>query len=360
MNIDKQTVTPVRGVMVYAVLGGLVLASYWVLSPFLVPLTWAAILVYITWPLYRRLRDLLRGSTALAALILTLMLSALFVLPAIWIGRVLADEVGVAYRLLAATLAQGPLVLPDFISAIPGVGAWLQDNLPRPTGDPAQLRNEIVQWAGHFSGDLARVAGGVGRNLVLLSLALLIAFFLYRDGELFVAQLRTVLRRFTGEQVAGYLDAVGIAVKAVIYGLLLTAMLQGVLAGIGYWMFGVQAPILFGLLTALVALFPFGTPLVWGALGIGLILSGQLWAGVGLLLWGGLVVSSIDNFVRPLLISSATRVPFLMVLLGVLGGVTAFGLLGLVIGPVLLAVLTAVWREWVEHGAADLRPGGPT
>ena len=132
-----------------------------------------------------------------------------------------------------------------------------------------------------------------------------------------------------------------------VYGLVLTALAQGLLAGLGYWAAGVRSPALLAVVTALIALIPFGTPFVWGSIGAWLVLHGQTAAGVGLLLWGTLVVSWVDNLIRPMVISSASHTPFLLVMFGVLGGVTAFGLIGLFVGPVILAVLMAVWREWL-------------
>ena len=176
--------------------------------------------------------------------------------------------------------------------------------------------------------------------------------FLYRDGESLLRQLRQVLRRLVGARIEGYLGAVGATTKAVVYGLVLTALAQGVLAGLGYWVAGVNAPVLLAALTALIALIPFGTPFVWGSIGVWLLLNGQTAAGFGLLLWGALVVSWVDNLVRPMVISGASRVPFLLVMFGVLGGVAAFGLIGLFVGPVILAVMMAVWREWLGGEAA--------
>jgi predicted PurR-regulated permease PerM len=111
----------------------------------------------------------------------------------------------------------------------------------------------------------------------------------------------------------------------------------------------VQAPVLLGAVTALIALIPFGAPIVWGSMSIWLLLTGNMWSGAGLLFWGVFLVSWVDNIVRPLVISNATQMPFLLVVFGVLGGVLAFGLVGLFIGPVLLAVSLALWREWLEH-----------
>jgi predicted PurR-regulated permease PerM len=138
----------------------------------------------------------------------------------------------------------------------------------------------------------------------------------------------------------------------------LTAFVQGVLAGAGYWAAGVRAPVLFGAFTALIALMPFGTPFVWGSLGAWLLYTGKTLEGIGLLLWGTLVVSSVDNLIRPMVISSATHIPFLLVMFGVIGGLAAFGLIGMFLGPVVVAVLMAIWREWLED-QAPVSAGSP-
>jgi len=164
-----------------------------------------------------------------------------------------------------------------------------------------------------------------------------------------LAQAQLVLHRFLGSRVDPYLDAVGSMTTAVVWGLLLTALAQGLVAGIGYWWFGLDAPVLLGAVTAAIALIPFGTPFVWGTIGLWLVAHGDLFNGIGLLLYGTLIVSWVDNLVRPLVISNATRISFLLVMFGVLGGLAAFGLVGLFIGPVILAVLMAVWREWIEE-----------
>ena len=174
-------------------------------------------------------------------------------------------------------------------------------------------------------------------------------FFLYRSGDALLDQTRRVLHRAIGPRVDHYLHAVGATTRAVVFGLVLTALAQGSLAGLGYAVAGVEGPVLLGALTALLALLPFGAPLVWVPAGVWLLMNGQVVAGVGLLAWGALVVSWIDNLIRPLVISNATDIPFLLVMFGVLGGLAAFGLVGIFVGPVVLAVVLAVWREWLEE-----------
>jgi predicted PurR-regulated permease PerM len=128
------------------------------------------------------------------------------------------------------------------------------------------------------------------------------------------------------------------------------------LAGLGYAVAGAPSPILLTLMTLLIALIPFGTPFAWGGVAIWMLAKGQTVPAIGLILWGVFVVSWIDNIIRPMVISGATKVPFLLIMFGVLGGLGAFGMVGLFIGPVILAVLLAVWREWLGHQRPSARP----
>ena len=280
---------------------------------------------------------------------MTLMLTAAIVLPALWMGMLLRAELGTAIGTITAQIGQGSFALPDFIRGLPWIGDHLQGSLDELTGDPEAFKTQLIEWIRQGSDQAVALIGDVGRNAAKLAFALITVFFLYRDGERVLAQVHAVLRRFLGERVDGYLKAVGGMTKAVVWGLVATALAQGVVAGVGYWWAGLSAPVLLGAVTAMVAMIPFGTPIAWGSLGVWLLVAGNTVQGIGLLLWGALVVSWVDNLIRPLVISSATRIPFLLVMFGVLGGLAAFGLVGLFLGPVVLAVLMAVWREWIEE-----------
>jgi predicted PurR-regulated permease PerM len=347
--MDEQTLRALTRRAVLALfVAGLLLLSYQVLQHFLVPVAWAGILAFVTWPIYDRLLQAAAGMRNLTALAMTIALAAAFVVPVIWLVAVLHTEVWAAYLMLRDEFSVDKLYVPDSIRGIPWLGEQLQALLDRVSGDREALRREVLMWLEPWLGKLGVLAGSVTHVVANMGIALFTVFFFYRDGASLAQQAGRVLRLFVGWRAQRYVRAIGDTTKAVVYGIVLTALAQGTLAGLGYWVAGLRAPALLGGVTALVALIPFGTPFVWGAAGIWLLATGHTVPGIGLLLWGTLVVSSVDNLIRPLVISSATRIPFLLVMFGVIGGLIAFGPVGLFLGPVVLAVLLAVWQEWLE------------
>ncbi len=330
-----------------AVVLALAIACLLVLRPFIVPILWAAILAYTAWPLFLRLRSLLRGLNTLSALLMTIMIGCVVVLPVLWILDLVHSELVSAYRLLRSSLAQGGPQLPGFIERLPWIGAHLQAALQRYSADPGALGQQAGAYMLSWASRLGTILGGVGRNLIKLGLTLLTLFFFFRDGESIVAQGRRVLRRFFQERLEPYVVTAGRMTRAVVYGLLVTAFAQGLIAGIGYAVIGLAAPVLLGLLTGLLSFVPLaGTAIVWVPLAVWLMLDAHLIKGIILLVWGALLVHPADNVLRPMLISNAMRVPFLLVMFGALGGLAAFGLVGVFVGPVLLAIAMALWREW--------------
>ncbi len=321
-----------------------------VLRPFLAPILWAAILAYVTWPLYGRLRLPLGRHSSAAALLMTLLVLALAIVPLFWLLILMQHELVGAYRELTIYLSRGPHTLPAAVRDIPWLGAWLQEGLDRYTADPGALARELANGLQHWRGELAALLGGVTRNLGKLFITVVTLFFLYRDADVLVRQIQRVGRRFFDDRLDHSIRAAGSMTRAVVYGLLVTALAQGVIAGIGYWIFGLEAPALLGAMTALLSAVPLlGTALVWAPAAAGLIVAGHTWKGVLLLAWGVLLVHPTDNVLRPLLISSVTRAPFLLIMFGVLGGLIAFGLVGAFVGPVVLGVASALWLDWVAE-----------
>jgi predicted PurR-regulated permease PerM len=340
-----------RRAITVVLLAALVILGFEVLDPFIVPIVWAAILAYVSWPAYQWLVRLLGGRTIIAALLMTIVMTAAVIVPLAWLIVILRVEVVRAYQALEALLLSGA---PPALLKLPWIGDALSDLSARMAQDPHALNIQLHEWAEHSFSVIAHVMGGVSRNAVKLFFAVLSLFFVYRDGQQLASQLARVLEQVLGPRVHNYLEAIGPTVKAVVYGLVLAAVAQGTLAGVGYWLAGVGAPVFLAVLTTVCGLLPFVVPLLWGSIGFWLIATGHTAAGIGLLIWGTIVVSWIDNIVRPFVISRETRIPFLLVMFGVIGGVAAFGLVGLFIGPVILAMLVAIWREWL------LESGQPT
>lgn len=355
LNDDAMTLP--RRALIGVLLVGLVVLAFRVIQPFLASIVWALILCYVTWPGYVRLRHIVGERPNIAALLMTLLLALALVVPLVWLVLLLEGELVHLYQSLAKQLASGPLVLPESIRQLPVIGDELQRIVERLGSSPAALKDEAVRLAGEWRDEFTGVIGGVGKNLAKLGFALLTAFFVYRDGEALLAQVTAGIRQLVGERERDYIEAAGATTRAVVYGIVLTALAQGLLAGIGYWVFGAPSPLFLAAVTTLVAMIPFGTPFAWGGVALWMAINGDLWGGIGLALWGTLLVSWVDNIIRPLVISSATRIPFIIVMFGVLGGLAAFGAVGLFIGPVVLAVLLAVWREWLE--GPDAPPPSP-
>ncbi|MGZ8237838.1 MAG: HAD-IC family P-type ATPase [Methylobacter sp.] len=326
----------------------LLLLGFMVLREFLLTLTWALIIAYVAWPPYRYLREKLNGNPTLSAALMTAIISAVILLTVFWLVAMLQEELTVAYQALRHGMGQGDYRLPDFISHIPWLGDTAQKWLERLTDDQSAVMAQFAGWAQQWSGQFAKFLGGIGGYIMKLGVILVTVFFCFRDGDEAVKQLRQGLVRFLGKYQNVYLQAAGNTTRAVVYGLVLAALGQGLLAGLGYFVAGVKAPVLFGAVTALLAMVPMGATLVWLPLSIMLMVTEQQWQGLGLLLWGFLVVSTVDNVIRPLVISGAGRIPFLVVLFGVLGGLSAFGAIGLFLGPVILAVLLSVWQAWLK------------
>lgn len=360
MLADLPTAPWFRRLLVSGLILGILLLTFSVLRPFIVPLIWGAILAYVSWPMHLRMLKMVGGRSSVASLITTLIVTVIIVVPLVWLILLARVEAMAAYQAIQEFLATKPM-LPQAIRDLPYVGAQAQEVLDQLAADPTALRGQVLVLMEQSSVEVTRLIGGAGRNIAKLFFAVFSLYFLLRDGPRLMREARAVLEGILGPRVHDYLDAAGYTTQAVVYALMLGALAQGAAAGIGYWIFGVEAPVLMGAVTVIIALVPFGAPTVWGSLAIWALVRGDMVNGIGLILWGLILVSWVDNIVRPLVISNATRMPFLLVVFGVLGGVLAFGLVGLFIGPVLLAVSLAIWREWLEeHSTRDEPAKGET
>jgi predicted PurR-regulated permease PerM len=222
-----------RRLITVVLLAALVILGFQILDPFIVPIVWAAILAYVSWPGYQWLLRVFRGQSIIASLVMTLFVTAAVIVPLAWLIVITRVEVVRAYQALTALL-NGP-GLPPALLKLPWIGDQLSDLSARMAQDPRALSLELREWADRSSGMIGHILGGVSRNVVKLFLAVLSLFFVYRDGQRFASQFARVLEQVLGPRVHNYLQAIGPTVKAVVYGLVLAAVAQGVLAGVGYW-----------------------------------------------------------------------------------------------------------------------------
>lgn len=337
--------------MPWVALAGLILLAFVVITPFLVPLAWASILSYASWPIAQRIRLLCNGRDTLAAAIATALAAITIFVPLIWLAWLAQKEISEVYPMLKAYL-EVPYQTPELLKNLP----WLNNILNgvfsqqgSTTANPESIFIALKSWLSTNVYNIANIAGGVGKNFIKLIFVIVILFFFYRDGANIIKELRYVLTKFIGKQTHGYLYAAGVTTRGVVYGILLTAIAQGFTAGLGYWVVGLPSPVLFGIITAMLALIPFCTPIAWGLAGVWLLMQGNTAEAIGIWIWGAAVVSQLDNVLRPIFISSVTPIPFLLILFGILGGLLAFGMIGLFIGPIILTVGWAVWREWTAN-----------
>jgi predicted PurR-regulated permease PerM len=340
-----------------AVVLGILLAllALWMLRSFLPALVWALVIAIATWPLYRRFmraRGAAARGRALPAALFTLLLGLLVVLPlglgAVEVGH---ETFGLLHRATAA--AATGLPPPHWLAELPLVGNrfadWWNANLAKP-GQAAELwrhinDNIVLVWA-------RSLGEAIVHRIILFFFTLLALFFLFRDGAVLGAEITDQAERLLGargRRLGGQLIA---AVRATVNGLVLVGLGEGLAWGIGCLVAGVPHPLMVGALSGLLAIIPFGLPIaIFTVAGVMLAESQLAWA-IALAVYGLTVVFIADHLVRPALISGAARLPFLWVLLGLLGGVETFGLVGLFLGPAVLAALMALWREWVAAPAA--------
>jgi predicted PurR-regulated permease PerM len=334
----------------------LALAGVFTLHDFLPALAWAVVIAIGVWPLFDRLagrwprhrRELLPALTIAAILLV-------FVLPLMLIGLPIFRDASEAAHWTEQVRANG-IAPPPALAMLPG-GADLtrlwQANLGQP-GSISILASKVMQGGVLELG--RRFGAAALHRLMLVGFMLLALFFLLRDADGVAAQLRLASRRAigpTGERVG--LQVIR-SVQGTVNGLVLVGLGEGLLLGVAYWIAGVPHPALFGLITALLAMVPFGAAVAIGAAVIALLIGGHVIA-AAVITGVGLVVTFVaDHFVRPVLIGGATRLPFLWVLLGILGGVETWGLVGLFVGPAVLAALMLLWREYVGAAAGPLQP----
>ncbi|HJU05966.1 MAG TPA: AI-2E family transporter [Nitrospiraceae bacterium] len=336
-----------------------------IFSPFIMPILWAAILAKMAYPLYQGLHRYLGNRENIAAGILTFAVLALAVAPAAYIVVLLIQESISAYEQIVEWAKTGGVKQTgEYISHLPIIGKYSQEWIGRLVVSHKEFEGSIVEGGKVVSGFLLAQAGDIAKNAVAFITDFLVMlftlFFLFRDGDKLYERLyRSV--PLDDAHKATLFDRLNTTVTAVVRGTLLTAIAQGAVAGLTYWLLGVPFPVFLGAISAVLSLLPFGgTFLVWGPVAVYLFMTDAVWKGFVMIAVGGGLVGIMDNIIQPLLIGSGAELPVLFLFFASIGGLAYFGFIGLFLGPILLAIAIAAYRiyeeEYKEEESAIVQP----
>lgn len=328
----------------------LVALAAWIAADFLPALAWAVVIALTTWPAYERFTVLMPdvARRTVAALLFTLIVAVALLIPFMLALHQLAQASDAAMR-WASELQKSGVAVPPWVSQLPLAGDlfvnWWQANLSEPQAAAQWLRGinleSLTGWTRALGGELLH-------RLLLFFITLVALFFLYRDGGWLAERGLATADRLLGDPGERLASKIVEAVRGTVNGTVVIAVIEGIVIGIGYWMIGAPDALLLALLTVAFAMLPLGAEIAVTFVSLMLLVQGfGVLPVLALWLFGMAVTIVGDNFVWPALVGRAARLPFLLALIGVLGGVQAFGLIGLFIGPVIMAVLLVVWREWI-------------
>lgn len=337
----------------------LVLGCFFVLQPFLGAILFAGVLCFSTWPLFMRLQSEMGGRSWAAALVLVLVMVLALALPvALAAQSLVVHSAEVVEQVRNFLDNRTAIELPEFVRNLPMVGPWLNDYWQILMQSRAELVALARRLADPAKAMFLAMGGAVGQGLVQVLIAIFVAYFFYRDGERVRSLLLEGMVRLAGPSLGARIIAIAQnSVKGVVYGLLGTAFAQAAVAVVGFLIAGVPGAFLLGALTFILSLVPMGPVLVWGGAAAWLYFTDQPGWAIFMVIYGAAVISSVDNFVKPILMSRAGGLSMLLVVLGVFGGAVAFGFIGLFVGPALLAIGWNLMKVWLEP--ADETEGVP-
>ncbi|AXQ94587.1 AI-2E family transporter [Cereibacter azotoformans] len=324
-------------------------ASVYFFHGFLVPVLAAVIIAFASWPLLQRLERSLPIGRAGAGALLLMMIVGFLVIPVmmalLYAFRELQSWIGWAIN--TNSLGAPP---PVWLETLPHVGPWIGEKWRAYIGEPGAISEMVQLVSGANIGTISRgilTAGTLAFHLALTLLFMLIALFIfYRDGERIAAQVDRVGSRILPDRWDRISRVVPATISSTVTGMTLIAMGEGVVLGTAYWIAGMPSPVTLGVITGFMALVPGGAPFCVVAASSYLAASGSPWAGLGLFLWGTIELFIVDKTIRPVLVGGPVKLPFLPTFFGLVGGIETMGIVGLFVGPVLMALLVSMWREW--------------
>ncbi len=344
-----------------------VVAGIYFFSGFVVPVLAALVIGFATWPLFRDLTRFCDGNTKLSASIALVCILLFLIVPMLVAVSFALEEFRGWFSWLVEANRSG-VAVPPWITALPMVGDWLTAQWNLHVGPPGAIGELIQIVSGANMGNIYRAvmtAGGEAFRLLLMLLFMMIAlFFVYKDGSALVEQIDLVGERVLPTRWGRISRIVPATISSTVTGMTLIAIGEGIVLGIAYWIAGVPSPAIFGVITGVMALIPGGAPLSFTLISVYLAASGHPVEGAALFAWGTVELFIVDKTLRPRLVGGPIKLPFLPTFFGLVGGVKTMGFLGLFIGPVLMALLVAIWREWLtelrgEDGKPTEPPGEP-
>jgi predicted PurR-regulated permease PerM len=341
-------------VLMGLLLGGIAIGCVVVLHPFFSAILWAGILTFTTWPIYQWLKSLLHLGRIGTALLMVLIVAVVVVLP---LGLAVpggANDAEHLRNLLQDAVAAGLPGPPLWLAAVPVIGATLSALWSTWAADLTAMVAFFQPYYALAAETALSVLLGLANGVLEFLLALLVAFFLFASGERIAGVLTALLHRIAGPRAPRLIEVTGATVRGVVYGILGTAVVQGILTTFGLWAVGIPRPLLLGVLAGGLSVLPVGAPVVWLPAGLWLLANGHTWRALILFGYGLVFVSGADSVIRPYFIARGAQLPFLLTMLGVLGGAIAFGLLGVFLGPVLLGVGFTLVQEWALPAAPPL------
>src|SRR3569832_403509 len=331
----REQVEQARWIAVLVVTAIALYLCWLMLRPFLGVLAWAVVLVIVFYPLHKKIASRI-GRRSLSALVSCVLVVLVFVLPLTMLVVAVIQE-------LTKVVPNLPANLSGLLSRQPAIlgslSQWLQARLGI---DILGLQDFFIQQFRNLSEGLLgasfSLVGNIVTSIVKALFVIFTMYYLFRDADKIVNKLPDALP-LSREQSEALIFRTQQVVSASVYGVVTIAALQGLFAGLAYWILGIPSPVLWAVLTAFVCMIPIaGSFLVWVPLAIYLVVTGHWTKAVLLIVWGGLVISTIDNLLRPKLVGNQTRLHELFIFFSVLGGISVFGLLGIVLGPVVLAI----------------------
>jgi Ca2+-transporting ATPase len=330
-----------RLVIFFALIAGV----FTVFKPFLIAIVWAVVITVTAWPvnIYLRRKIAYRSET-LAAGCMTILMIFIFLGVVIPFSFELAGEISRLVVVTRASLTSNDIILPEVISRFSWLDEYIRPLLAGNTKAKEELFQTLEEYQPQMLSAISIAARGIWALIFELGVIIFSSYFFFRYGDVLSRQLISVSQHLGGVHYVELIQTAWSTVQGVVYGVVGAAISQGILAGIGFYACGVSLPLLLGMVTTILGLVPFGPPILYLPVAGFLLMSGAPWYyGVGLLVWGIAVVSTVDNIVRPIFISQTTKLPILLAFFGGIGGISAFGMVGLFVGPVLLALAQAVW-----------------